>query len=138
MRTLRRATLKILGSHAEGDLPQQDMNDVITVLHAQQQFLEDKYSSLIVKARHSKDVASMFEMLNAGTSGLSDRHRENLTLAVQTQPGPQRPERDNNTSYRQRGRSGFRGYSRRPDQVYNQATNRNFPSNRPPPDENRD
>ena len=108
------------------------------ILLSQLQFVEDKYSTLIVKAKHNKDVASLFELYNSGTSGLSERHRQNLALAVRTAPTAQSQgySRDNQQSRQRSGRFFSHNFgrgsdqSRRPD-TYNHMLGRGLPTSRP-------
>lgn len=127
--------LKILGSYVGSDLPRQEVQDVITVMRAQQQFLEDRYSNLLVKGRHSKEVSSMYEMLNAGTSGLSERHRENLAIAVQTSGSTGGNTQQSTRDYQPRFRN--RRYRRYDQNNSYQYYNKGFPPSRPSED-NRD
>ena len=131
-------SLKFLGSAQGEGIPQSDANNLATVLLACQQFLEDKYSHLLVKGKHSKDVATMFELLNAGKSGLSERHRSNLTLAVQTAP-PQLPTPQTSQTSRQGSRNRYfhnNKQDKRSSDTYNNIANRSVPSNRPNNDSN--
>jgi len=129
--------LKILGTAQQ--LQQSDISDIINVLRAELQHLEDKYSLLIVRAKHSKEVATYYEMYNEGTSGLSDRHRKNLKMALDTAPPlppPPPPSRnDHRGGYsggRGRGRyfHGNEGRGQRND-TYAQLSNKQLPSTRP-------
>jgi len=113
--------LKILGygpASTQG-LAACDVQAVITTLLAELQFLEDKYSALVVRSKHSKEVASMFELYNAGTSGLSQRHRQNLVMAVQSAPRQDQPQPRETHQQGQRPQRGRPNFQHRPWQDRN-------------------
>ena len=95
----------------EEPVSKQDICNLVVILRAQLELLEDKYATLRVKsATTNKAVGTLFESQLAGTSGLSQRHLDTWNVVSQLASHGGFDRDDHRTSRgRGRGRPYWRG-----------------------------
>lgn len=100
-------------------ISKQDICNLVVILRAQLELLEDKYATLRVKsATTNKAVGTLFMSQLAGTSGLSQRHLDTWNVVSQLAShgssdrddrGPARGRGRARQNWRGRGRGGYQG-----------------------------
>lgn len=111
-----------------------DIDIIQQVLQAEVNFLQGKFSTLIVKSSFDKDVSKFYELLNKGNSAFDDQSIRHLQAAVELQNARTRQNTVQPQVQRGRGRGGYGQYrfgQNRGRDVFNQFSQRGFPQRRP-------
>lgn len=125
--------LKILASDVDKDT---QLEQIFTIAIAQQRYLQDEYSSVLVNSSFNSQTARFFRTLQKNTSSFPAQALANLQAAATisaaaspSQPNYNPPRRGFNPRGRgYRGRGNYRNDNR---DVYQSMVNANVPSSRP-------
>ena len=129
--------LAVINSKGIQHMTEQDFDNLCTILHAEVNFLQSKFSQLVVKSNFDSDTNRFFDCLEASPTAFSPQTREHLRCAVELSAAVSRTQSQptNRGGFRGRGRQrggygGYRGYQRQPDVFQNLSAGRGFPPRR--------
>ena len=133
--------LKVLASAPSPRLSEQEVHMLYTVLHAQINFLQGEYSSLVVRSTFDDETSRVFRSLESNSTAFSERSLNNVRLAAEltsiraratANRPPNRPSQQSNSRRNFQSGGGFTTFRGRGG--YHRGTpwpRIDFPSQRP-------
>ena len=125
--------LKVLASAPSVTLSEQEVHMLYTVLHAQINFLQGEYSSLVVRSTFDDETSRVFRSLESNSTAFSERSLNNVRLAAELASirGRTTGNRPPQQSHNRRGFQSGGGFPFRGRGGHYRGPPRGFPSQRP-------
>jgi len=128
--------LKVLASSPSTTLSEQEVHMLYTVLHAQVNFLQGEYSSLVVKSTFDDETSRVFRSLESNSTAFSERSLNNVRLAaeltsIRARATGIRPPHQNSRRNFQSSGGGFTAFRGRGHYRGSPRPRLDFPSQRP-------